>query len=119
MVHTAYEVRDRIKSETGYEPCLINVRFINPLDVERVKETIESFDYIAVMEETVRRGSIGEAVAYEMSTSENRCGSRLLHYCVKSEVLQHGSVKRLKEEQGLDADTIYEDIISHISKKLF
>ena len=46
MVRTAAEVRDRIKEETNYEPELINVRFINPIDKERIRETIKDFEVI-------------------------------------------------------------------------
>ena len=128
MVQTAAAVRDRLKENYGYEPELINVRFITPLDTDRIRETIQNFDFVAVIEESVQRGSIGEAVAYEMatmlsctgpsrgsdSTSQARC-CRLLHYCVKSETLQHGSVKRLREEQGLDEDSIYTDLVKKIT----
>ncbi len=114
MVKTAVEIRDRIRQEEGYEPQLISLRFINPLDEDRIRETAEQFDYIAVLEESVRRGSVGEAVGYQLSRCENR--AKLLHYCIPTEVVSHGSVNRLKESMGLDTDSIYEDILKHIKK---
>ncbi len=114
MVSTAKEVRDKIKDETSYEPELVSVRFINPIDTDRVKDTIKKFDYVAVIEETIKRGSFGEAVAYEIAESDSRC--KLLHYCIKSETVQHGSVRKLKELCGLDADSIYKDIMKHLKK---
>ena len=115
MVQTATEVRDKMKEEYGYEPELINVRFINPIDSDRIRETIQNFENVAVIEESVRRGSVGEAIAYEMAVSGDQT-TRFHHYCIKSETLQHGSVKKLREEQGLDADSIYKDIIDKIKK---
>ena len=114
MVSTAKEVRDKIKDETSYEPELVSVRFINPIDTDRVKDTIKKFDYVAVIEETIKRGSFGEAVAYEIAESDSSC--KLLHYCIKSETVQHGSVRKLKELCGLDADSIYKDIMKHLKK---
>ena len=114
MVSTAKEVRDKIKDETSYEPELVSVRFINPIDTDRVKDTIKKFDYVAVIEETIKRGSFGEAVAYEIAESDSSC--KLLHYCIKSETVQHGSIRKLKELCGLDADSIYKDIMKHLKK---
>ena len=114
MVSTAKEVRDKIKDETSYEPELVSVRFINPIDTDRVKDTIKKFDYVEVIEETIKRGSFGEAVAYEIAESDSSC--KLLHYCIKSETVQHGSVRKLKELCGLDADSIYKDIMKHLKK---
>lgn len=113
MVRTAVEVRDRIKAESGFEPELINVRFICPLDTERIKDIIDKFDYIAVMEESIKRGSLGEAVAYEIAMSTSQC--KLLHYAIDSETVSHGSQRRLREACGLDANSIYADIIKKIS----
>lgn len=109
MVRTAAEVRDRIKEETNYEPELINVRFINPIDKERIRETIKDFEVIAVMEEAVRRGSVGEVVGYEMA--QLGAQSKLLHFCIEEETVQHGSVARVKESLGLDAESIYNKMI--------
>ncbi len=136
MVKTAVNVRDRIKENYNYEPEVINLRFINPLDIERIRETIRDFDVIAVMEESVKRGSIGEAVGYEMAqlgiqtveNQEEKSGlnteadkkeetTRLLHFCIEEETVQHGSVSRLKEALGLDEDSIYNKIISVIDVK--
>ena len=112
MVETAANIRDRIKSEKGYEPQVINVRFINPLDRERIQETVRDFDVVAVLEESIERGSVGEAVGYEMA----RLGSdtKLLHFCIEEETVKHGSVKRLREALGLDEESIYQKIVENI-----
>ena len=112
MVRVASEVRDRIKEESGYEPELVNARFICPLDKERIRDIIEKFDYIAVLEEATKRGSVGEAVAYEIAMSGSTI--KLLHYAIESETVSHGSQKKLREVLGLDAESIYEDIIKKI-----
>ena len=149
MVETAVTIRDRIKAEKNYEPELINLRFINPLDKERIQETIRDFDVIAVIEESISRGSIGEAVGYEMAklgvrsdaaslnmnSTEKDAGAsteeylakksseaqhsksidtKLLHFCINQETLQHGSVARIRETIGLDVDSIYESILKNI-----
>ena len=114
MVKTAVEVRDRIKNELNYEPELINVRFISPMDMDRVRETIRDFEYVAVIEESIKRGSVGEAVGYEIAVQHTDC--RLIHFCVETDVVQHGSVSRLKRELGLDTESISDKLISIIKR---
>ena len=126
MVENAVKIRDRIKAEKGYEPELISMRFINPLDTERIQETIKDFEVIAVIEESISRGSVGEAVGYEMAKlgidgteaddSSDMVRTRLLHFCIEQESLQHGSVKKIREIVGLDPDSIYDRIMDAIQK---
>ena len=40
--------------------------------------------------------------------------TKLLHFCIDQETLQHGSVRRIRETIGLDADSIYDNIIKHL-----
>lgn len=112
MVETAVNVRDRIKDKTGMTPAVINLRFIKPLDSERIRETAENYDIVVLLEDTVRAGSVGEEISYIITESGARC--RFIHFCVKDERLQHGSVTRLKETQGLDENSVY----NRISKEM-
>ena len=112
MVETAVNVRDRIKDKTGMTPAVINLRFIKPLDSERIRETAENYDIVVLLEDTVRAGSVGEEISYIITESGARC--RFIHFCVKDERLPHGSVTRLKETQGLDENSVY----NRISKEM-
>ncbi|MBO4864461.1 MAG: 1-deoxy-D-xylulose-5-phosphate synthase [Eubacterium sp.] len=114
MLETAVNIRDRIKADKGYEPQVVNVRFINPIDTERIQETVRDFDVVAVIEESIERGSVGEAVGYEMA----RLGStaKLLHFCIEEETVRHGSVRRLREALGLDEESIYRKIAENINE---
>ena len=114
MVKTGVEIRDRFKEVTNYEPELINVRFINPLDTERIRETASKYEYIVVLEESIKRGSVGEAVGYELSTTGSDC--KLMHFCIGTDTVQHGSVARLKEELGLDAESIFNEVFQTVNK---
>ena len=115
MVETALCVRDRIRDDVGMTPEVINLRFIKPLDVERIRETVEKFDIVAVLEDTVKQGSVGEAVAYEIAETGASC--RLLHFCIKDEKLTQGSVTKLREVEGIDVDTVYKTISNLIRVK--
>ena len=108
MVCTATAVRDKLKAATGMTPTVINLRFIKPLDKERIRETAENYDIVAVIEDTAISGSTGEAIGYEISCVQSKC--RLMHFCIKGERLQHGSVSRLLESEGLDVESVYRTI---------
>ncbi len=105
MVKTAKTVADRMTEELGITPQLVNIRFVKPLDRERIREAAEGFDVIAVIEESVRVGSFGEAAAYEMMLAGGK--AKLMHFCLRSEILQQGSIARLRKEEGIDPETIY------------
>jgi len=106
MVKIAKEVADRMTEELGLTPQLVNIRFLKPLDRERIREAAQGFDLVAVLEESIRDGSFGEEAAYEMLLSGGK--ARLLHFCIHSDILQQGSIARLRKEEGLDADSIYD-----------
>ena len=115
MVRIATEVRDKINDDTGMTPTVINLRFIKPLDKERIRETAENYDIVAVIEDTAISGSAGEAIGYEIASVKSGC--RLMHFCIKNERLQHGSVSRLLESEGLDAESIYRSIKKAINDR--
>ncbi len=112
MVKIAIGVRNSISSKTGYLPEVINMRFVKPLDKMRIIETINHFDVVAVIEEAVRQGSVGEAVGYEMGMCNSK--SRLLHFCLKDESVPHGKRVRLLENEGLGEDEILNCIMENI-----
>jgi len=114
MVETAVSVRDRFEAEAGYIPELINLRFIKPLDRDRIAETLRRFDCVAVIEESVRRGSVGEEIAYIMVSEGVTTSFR--HFCIKEETVPHGSVAQLREREGLDVDSIYRELYETLCK---
>ncbi len=109
MVETAVKVRDKISSEYDYEPELINLRFIKPLDLDRIRETMNGFDLVCILEENVRRGSVGEEIGYIKATEG--LSADIMHFCIDTETVQQGAVSKLKEELGLDAESIYNKVI--------
>lgn len=103
MVKTAEEVRRKLKAK-GYGVSLINARFVKPIDEEAVREACREHVLIVTMEENVACGGYGEKVLDCM----NRNGL-LNQYCnisLPDAYIEHGNVKLLKQEIGLDAESI-------------
>ena len=62
MFEEAVKTRDKL-IEQGYEPTLINMRFIKPIDEAMIEKVCQTHKLIAVIEENVQTGACGERVS--------------------------------------------------------
>lgn len=115
MVATAYHVRNAVEKETGYGPELINMRFIKPLDLEKIRQIIAKYDVVAVVEEAIESGSVGQSIGYEIvKMQESR--PEFKHFCLKDDVVQHGKRNQLLELEGLGEHSICQELLKAIKK---
>lgn len=109
MVKTAHEVRQNLKWK-GFECTLINARFVKPLDEGRLLELTKEHKLIVTLEENVLDGGFGEHVSefYEEIGSD----IQVLNIALPDAYVEHGNVEVLKQECGIDAETIEKKIIA-------
>ena len=107
MVKVAVEAR-RILKEKGYACSLINARFAKPIDEEMVKHACENHSLIVTMEENVASGGFGEKVRACMDNLDT--DAKILTITIPDEYVEHGNVELLKQEIGIDAESIVENI---------
>ncbi len=107
MVKTGETVRDMLKAQ-GRSVSLINARFVKPIDEEAVKEACREHILIVTMEENVGGGGYGEKVLDYMNRTGLRNG--YLRISVPDAYVEHGNVELLKQEIGIDADSIVKRI---------
>ncbi len=107
MVKTALDVRERLK-QAGVDCALVNMRFAKPLDTQMLDHVSKSYRLAVTMEENVKTGGIGEAVAAYLRTAGSNAG--LLHIAVEDTFLPHGNVEVLRRQAGLDAESIVQKI---------
>ncbi len=112
MVKTAEYVRNTLK-EKGYSVSLVNVRFVKPIDEEAVKEACANHRLIVTMEENVACGGYGEKVVDCMN--RYRLKNLCLNIHIPDAYVEHGNVDLLKQEIGLDGDSIAERILAAYS----
>ena len=112
MVKTAEAVRDELKRR-GRAVSLINARFIKPIDEEAVKEACKDHVLIVTMEENVASGGYGEKVLDYMNREglQNQC----LNVSIPDAYVEHGNVELLKQEIGIDADSIVKRILTALA----
>lgn len=108
MVETAGKVRLLLKAH-GINCTLINARFAQPLDKERIAALADRHRLLVTMEENVYSGGMGEHVAsYLMS---ERIPLSVLTIAIPDSYVEHGSVNKLKEVLRIDADSVYERVM--------
>lgn len=109
MVKTAKEVRSRLR-DTGYSCSLVNARFVKPYDSELLLELQKEHRLVVTLEENVKSGGFGEAVLDYF----NQIGSRVkvLNITLPDDYVEHGNVDMLKQEVGIDADSVEKKILA-------
>ena len=94
--------------EDGYDPTLVNVRFVKPLDVELLDCLAGDHRLFVTVEENVKSGGYGEHVAAYMEACHPEC--RVLTASVWDHFVPQGKVESLRAKIGLGVEDIRESI---------
>ncbi len=98
--------------EQGINITLVNARFIKPLDTAMIKEMAADHDAIIIVEEGIKKGGYGESV--ENYVVENNLDINVKVMAIEDRFVEHGSVKELREDLGLDANSIIKQIKNYL-----
>ena len=109
MVETAEKVAAKLK-EQGIDATVINARFATPFDKEMVTSLVEKHKLLVTMEENVASGGFGEHVASYVN--ENDLNIKVQVVAIPDAYVEHGNVDRLKEDIGIDANSVYERVLN-------
>lgn len=102
MVSTALETAYRLRQE-NIDCAVINVRCIKPLDATMIREYAKNTGRVAVIEENVKNGGLGQAVLDCIKDIPN---TKLLLQCIPDAFIEHGGVAELHKACGLDSESI-------------
>lgn len=108
MVYPAVNIAKKLEEE-GRSVCVINARFVKPLDKDLLLEKIRDCKYIVTLEENVLAGGFGSAVL-EMMTENALFDKKVRCIGIPDEFVTQGSVDILKEQLDLDEEGILEQI---------
>lgn len=103
MVSRAVEVANELSKE-GINTCIINARFLKPLDKETILKNIKGKKLIATIEDGTIIGGLGSKV--EELIFENKLNIDLEKFAYPDEFVKHGSVGEIEEKYGLDVGSI-------------
>ncbi len=110
MVKVALEVRRKLM-EKGYSCSLTNARFVKPIDEEAIKAACEEHSLLVTMEENVASGGFGEKVRAYVDLLQTE--TKVICVTIPDAYVEHGNVELLKQEVGIDADSVVERIVAY------
>ena len=108
MVRTAVQVTENLRKK-GYEPTLVNMRFVKPLDTELLDSIKEDHSLIVTMEENVKSGGFGEQVMTYYGSRMHGPAVRIV--AIEDRFVPHGSVEDLIRQQQMDSDSVTERVL--------
>ena len=113
MVRTAVQVTENLRKK-GYEPTLVNMRFVKPLDTELLDIIKEDHSLIVTMEENVKSGGFGEQVMTYYGSRIHGPAVRIV--AIEDRFVPHGSVEDLMRQQQMDSDSVTERVLQWQTK---
>lgn len=108
MVRTAVQVTENLRN-CGYEPTLVNMRFVKPLDMDLLEILREDHSLIVTMEENVKSGGFGEQVMTYYGSRLHSPAVRIV--AIEDKFVHHGSVEDLMHQQQMDSASVTERIL--------
>lgn len=108
MVRTAVQVTENLRN-CGYEPTLVNMRFVKPLDIDLLEILREDHSLIVTMEENVKSGGFGEQVMTYYGSRLHSPAVRIV--AIEDKFVPHGSVEDLMHQQQMDSASVTERIL--------
>lgn len=114
MVSTGEHIREKLKQQ-GYHCSLANGRFIKPIDTDLIDQLMPDHDYIVTLEENVLRGGYGLLVTAYIH--EHYPDKKVLNIALPDAYVEHGNVSLLREDLGIDSDSIIQKMKQHYLEK--
>ena len=102
----ASKVANEIKTQLGFEPTLINPRFITGVDTELLEKLKDNHDVVITLEDGVLDGGFGEKIARFYGNSD----IKVLNYGAKKEFTDRVDLETLYRRYRLTKEQILEDL---------
>ena len=110
MVDRSIQVSNMLK-EKNIDAEIINVRFLKPLDKEKILKSIEKTKKVVTIEDGLLNGGLYTNIL-DLVNRSNLENVKIMPFGYDDCFVTHGSVNELETEKGMNADSIVEKIIS-------
>jgi 1-deoxy-D-xylulose-5-phosphate synthase len=116
---TGNEVRKAIEMTGGAGPSVAHydMIYLKPVDEAILHEVGQRFKRIITVENGVRSGGLGSVVADFMT--ENGYAPIITRIGIPDEFIEHGTVEELFKICGMDAESIYREIVGTVESGAF
>ena len=94
-----------ILTDSGVSATVVNARFVKPLDDQLILPIASRIGRVITVEDGVLMGGFGSAVL-EMFTDSGLTAVRVKRLGIPDQFIEHGDVKTLYEQCGLDVEAI-------------
>lgn len=99
-----------IKAELGFEPTLINPRFVSSIDSDLLEELKENHSLVITLEDGIIDGGFGQKISAYYSTSD----MKVKNYGLEKKFYDRYNPSKLLEELGMTNESMIKDIKSLI-----
>ncbi len=106
-----------ILEEVGVNACVVNARFVKPLDIALIGSLAREIRYVLTVEENALEGGFGSAVLERLSEL-NINVLKIKRLGLPDRFVEHGSQSLLRKKLGLDADGIAKEALALVGKVL-
>ncbi|WP_333652751.1 1-deoxy-D-xylulose-5-phosphate synthase [Dissulfurispira sp.] len=113
-VHPSLKAAEMLKGD-DINACVVNARFIKPLDEELIISMSERTKRIITVEENVLAGGFGSAVL-ECVNKAGLTDIAVKRIGIDDEFVEHGSQNILRQKYGLDEEGIYKTALAFLSQ---
>jgi len=119
MVAVSERAADLLAAK-GMSAGVVNARFVKPLDKELFAEILHGEPLLITVEENSVIGGFGSSVLQHLS-QEGYDTSRIRNAGIPDRFIEHGSIKELRKDIGLCAETLAADALAmaRTQKQLF
>ena len=107
MMTAAAKAAEMLQAD-GYQPMLVNMRFIKPLDEAMLLKAAEKCDLIVTVEDNLKMGGFGSKVLEFYG--EKGISKDVLNLGFPDRYIEQGTQAQLFERYGLDAAGIYHSV---------
>jgi len=105
----------KICNELGFNPELINARFIKPMDFKLLNEVENKFDLIITMEEGALNGGFGSGVVEYFS--DHNYNTKIVRMGVPDEFVQHATRNELLNDLGLSVNGLIQTVKGNLNNE--
>jgi len=115
-VDRALKTADILK-RYGFNPTVVNARFIKPFDEVLLNKILKNHQYIVTMEDGTLIGGFGSGILEYVS--ENFYSNTVIRFGIPDKFIEHGKIELLEKDLGLLAEQMADKIRSIVTNRNF
>ncbi|HHU63181.1 MAG TPA: 1-deoxy-D-xylulose-5-phosphate synthase [Clostridiales bacterium] len=99
----------------GIYCCLINCRFIKPLDIDKIRQCVKDFSKLVIIEDNTAIGGLGSTIIQELAKN----GYKTLdvkHIAFPDSFVPHGEIDELLKVYNMDVKGLVDQIAAFVNK---